>query len=224
MMIRPAFVIGNGESRLKIDLTELKPIGLTVGCNALYRDFSCDILSCCDQRMVTEAKKHYSNPIYTRPEWATNTGCTAYPPLPYKGEKREDDPWHWNSGPHAINVACQSSRAGWLGQRSNLIFLIGFDMTQRDQKTVNNVYKGTQNYSDENAKPVDARYWHHQLHKLFQTYQKCCFVWVGPAKFDTPDIWNTNDNFYREPIKNFQNFIDHCEEKLENLDIFLKTI
>ena len=82
MNIRPAFVIGNGESRLRFDLTDLKPIGLTVGCNALYRDFNCDILSCCDQRMVLEAKQSYKNPIYRRSNWSEATKTIAYPPLP----------------------------------------------------------------------------------------------------------------------------------------------
>jgi len=221
MNIRPAFVIGNGESRLKLDLTELKPIGLTVGCNALYRDFNPDFLSCCDQRMVQEAKKTYQGPIYTRPEWNQSTNCLPYPQLPYKGDKREDNPWHWNSGPHAINIACKSSRAGWMGQRANLIFLIGFDLTEPEQKIVNNVYKGTENYDA--SRPVDPRYWHHQLAKLYESYPKCSFVWIVPNSITTPTSW-THENFFREPIKNFQNFVDNCEDKIESLDIFFKNI
>ena len=223
MNIRPAFVIGNGESRLKLDLNELKPIGLTVGCNALYRDFNCDILSCCDQRMVQEAKEVYKNPIYTRSNWSQSTNCVAYPDLPYRGEKREDDPWHWNSGPHAINIACKSSRAGWMGQRANLIFLIGFDLTTDKQTKVNNVYKDTENYSSSDSKPVDPKYWHYQIAKMFESYPKCSFVWVTPNSIKTPDMW-THENFFREPLVNFQNFIDHCEEKKGTLDIFFKTI
>ncbi len=223
MNVRPAFVIGNGESRLSIDLVPLKQIGLTVGCNALFRDFNADILSCCDQRMVSEATEVYKNPIYTRPEWNTKTNCTAYPELPYKGSKREDDPWHWNSGPHAINIACKSSKAGWMGQRSNLIFLLGFDLLPKGSETVNNVYKGTQNYSERDAKPVDPKYWYYQLAKLFECNPKCSFVWVVPNSYKTPDAW-THDNLFRESIKNFQNFIDHCEDKSESLDIFFKTI
>lgn len=221
MNIRPAFVIGNGESRLKLDLSELKPIGLTIGCNALYRDYSPDFLSCCDQRMVQEAKNVYKGPIYTRLEWNQSTNCLPYPQLPYKGDKREDDPWHWNSGPHAINIACKSSRAGWMGQRSNLIFLIGFDLTEPDQKTINNVYKDTDNYDAK--RPVDPRYWHYQIAKLFESYPKCSFVWVVPNSITTPASW-THENFFREPIKNFQNFVDHCEDKIESLDIFFKNI
>ena len=223
MNIRPAFVIGNGESRLKLDLTELKPIGLTIGCNALYRDFNCDILSCCDQRMVQEAKKVFKNPIYTRSNWSQSNNCIAYPDLPYKGDKREDDPWHWNSGPHAINIACKSSRAGWMGRRSNLIFLIGFDLTNENQNRVNNVYKDTENYSDSDSKPVDPRYWHYQIAKLFECYPKCSFVWVVPNSIKTPATW-THENFFRETIHNFQNFIDHCEDKSSDLNIFLNNI
>ena len=221
MNVRPAFVIGNGESRLAIDLDPLKKIGLTIGCNALYRDFNADILSCCDQRMVVEAQSRFKNPIYTRPEWNQKTNCTAYPDLPYKGNNREDDPWHWNSGPHAINIATKSSRAGWMGQRSNLIFLLGFDLQTSDK--VNNVYKGTKNYGEIDSKPVDPKYWHYQLAKLFEHNPKCSFVWVVPNHFKTPDTW-THENFFREPIKNFANFVDHCEDKSESLDIFFKTI
>ena len=224
MNVRPAFVIGNGERRSAIDLPELKPIGLTVGCNALYRDFKPDILSCCDQRMVAEARKSFANPIYTRPNWSNNHSCTAYPELPYKGTLREDDPWHWNSGPHAINIACTSSRAGWMGQRANLIFLLGFDLTEPGQQKVNNIYKGTQNYDAEDHKPVDPKYWHYQLAKLYESYPKCSFVWIVPRHMTTPPTWKQHKNFFRETITNFQNFIDHCEERIESLDIFFKTI
>lgn len=223
MNVRPAFVIGNGESRLRFDLTELKSIGLTIGCNALYRDFACDILSCCDQRMVQEAKQVYKNPIYTRSNWSQSTGCTPYPDLPYKGDKREDDPWHWNSGPHAINIACKSSRAGWMGQRANLIFLIGFDLTQPEQSSVNNVYKGTKNYADTDSKPVDPRYWHYQIAKMFESYPKCSFVWVVPNTVKTPEGW-THQNFFRESCVNFQHFVDHCEDKSGHINIFLQNI
>ena len=34
---KTAFIIGNGASRAKFDLTTLSPHGTTYGCNALYR-------------------------------------------------------------------------------------------------------------------------------------------------------------------------------------------
>lgn len=222
MNVNPCFVIGNGESRLKLDLSPLKKIGLTIGCNALHRDFQPDILSCCDQRMVVEAKDTFKNPIYTRPNWAQQLSVMTYPDLPYKGDKREDDPWHWNSGPHAINIACKSSRAGWVGQRSNLIFLLGFDLNPNDK--MNNVYKDTKNYKSSTDRPVDDSYWNYQLNRLFQCYPKCSFVWVVPGSYKTPKIWLDNPNFFRETIVNFENFIDHCEDKISTLGIFFKNI
>ena len=46
------FVIGNGESRKKIDLAELNKYGKIYGCNALYRDYTPDALICIDDRMM----------------------------------------------------------------------------------------------------------------------------------------------------------------------------
>ena len=42
------FVLGNGESRLSVDLEKLKKYGKIYGCNALYRDFTPDVLVCVD--------------------------------------------------------------------------------------------------------------------------------------------------------------------------------
>ena len=39
-----AFVIGNGKSREGMDLNDLKKHGMTYGCNALYREFTPDVL------------------------------------------------------------------------------------------------------------------------------------------------------------------------------------
>ena len=47
------WAIGNGESRVGIDINNLK--GFKVGCNAIVRDYTVDCLVCVDRRMVTEA-------------------------------------------------------------------------------------------------------------------------------------------------------------------------
>ena len=46
-----AFVIGNGQSRLQIDLNNLRSKGTIYGCNALYRDFIPDVLVATDCKM-----------------------------------------------------------------------------------------------------------------------------------------------------------------------------
>ena len=48
------FVLGNGESRLGIDLIGLKLQGKMYGCNALYRNFAPDVLICVDGGMQHE--------------------------------------------------------------------------------------------------------------------------------------------------------------------------
>ena len=49
---KTVFIIGNGESRQRIDLAELNQYGRTYGCNALYRDYTPDALIAVDHRMA----------------------------------------------------------------------------------------------------------------------------------------------------------------------------
>ena len=48
------FLIGNGESRIDFDLTQLRKYGKIYGCNALYRDFTPDVLVAVDQGISHE--------------------------------------------------------------------------------------------------------------------------------------------------------------------------
>ena len=65
-----AFVLGNGVSRLSVDLNQLKPHGRIYGCNALYREFVPDVLISTDKAIAHTiqnsgyAEKHL---MYTRP-------------------------------------------------------------------------------------------------------------------------------------------------------------
>jgi hypothetical protein len=52
-MIR-VFCVGNGESRIGFDLNKLKPFGKIYGCNALYREFSPDVLTAVDHGIMHE--------------------------------------------------------------------------------------------------------------------------------------------------------------------------
>ena len=48
------FIIGNGESRLGLDLDSLREKGKIYGCNALYRDFVPDVLVAIDEAVMFE--------------------------------------------------------------------------------------------------------------------------------------------------------------------------
>ena len=53
-MATKVFCIGNGESRKSFDLQKLKSLGKIYGCNALYRDFTPDVLVAVDNGIMHE--------------------------------------------------------------------------------------------------------------------------------------------------------------------------
>ena len=53
-MTNRVFCIGNGESRSSIDLNKLRPYGKIYGCNALYRNFTPDVLVAVDSGIIHE--------------------------------------------------------------------------------------------------------------------------------------------------------------------------
>jgi len=50
----PVFLIGNGTSRKDFDLERLRGIGTIIGCNALYREFTPDLLIAIDAKLLRE--------------------------------------------------------------------------------------------------------------------------------------------------------------------------
>jgi len=61
------FLIGNGESRLGFDLNKLKPYGKVYGCNAIYRDFTPDVLVAVDHGIMHEI--YHSGYAYKNETW-----------------------------------------------------------------------------------------------------------------------------------------------------------
>jgi len=178
------FVVGNGESRLVFDLSTF-PKDNIIGCNALHRDITVPHLVCCDRKMVDEAIKNPNNRdtiIYTRPEWLSfyskQPNVKSVPELPYKGTQRQDELWHWGSGPLAILLACT------LGHDE--ITIMGFDLWSADYR-VNNVYKNTENYAGTESAAVDPSYWIYQIAKIFELYPNKKFIIVSER---IPPLWN----------------------------------
>lgn len=176
-------VIGNGESRNNFDLSNLE--GIKIGCNAAYRDIKLDFLVAVDRRMVDEALQNgFKNPIYTRRDWMNSfpfaSNIELLPSLPYVGNTRPDDPWHWGSGPHACNLAAT--------MKPTEIHLWGFDLWGLEDK-VNNVYKGTRNYDPIDKRPVDPRYWIYQMAKCFEYYSDIKWIQHQPEGWKVPESW-----------------------------------
>lgn len=189
-----AVVIGNGESRRDIDLESYRKTHILIGCNALHRDIIVDHLVCCDRRMMAEAT---SNPqtkntlIYARPSWfhffrkiQKNKNVRTMPELPYQGELKRDDPDHWGSGGFAVLLAAS------LGV--NEIEMLGFDLYPID-KSVNNIYKGTENYARVNSQAVDPAYWIYQIGQVFRFYPDTKFIIRNRSSWIIPQEWQKNN-------------------------------
>ena len=128
-----AFVIGNGTSRLPIDLEQLKSKGNVYACNAVYRNFRPDYLIADDVKMVLEINKagfQHSNQVWTNP----NRSFQRIKNLNYFNPSKG-----WSSGPTALWLATQH-------QYKN-IYILGFDFKgSKDGQLLNNVYADTSNY------------------------------------------------------------------------------
>jgi hypothetical protein len=132
-----AFVIGNGISRNDIDLNMLK--GTTYGCNALYRDFTPDVLVALDNSISRKIEKTgyaLKNKFYTRR------------PTPDSGALSVGSDMKKSSGGTALHLATISGK-------HDIIYLLGFDFGSADGES-NNCYAGTQNYLGLHNKPKHA--------------------------------------------------------------------
>lgn len=188
-----AVVIGNGESRRSINLESYRPDTL-IGCNAVHRDLNVDHLICCDRRMAAEATENPQTKntlIYVRPSWfhyfrkiQKNKNIRPVPNLPYVGELKRDDPDHWGSGGYAVLLAAT------LGFEE--IELVGFDLYPITD-SVNNIYKGTENYARVEAQAVDPSYWIYQISKIFGCFPRSTFIIRNRDTWEMPKEWQKSN-------------------------------
>ena len=193
-------VIGNGESRKSIDISTLNLP--TVGCNAIFRDMTVDHLVCVDRRMIREALEHNNTNqsiLYTRPDWCAEFGVFPVPELPYKGDLRQDDPWHWGTGQYALLVAVKYCVM-------DHIHVIGFDMKSKDG-LVNNYYKDSKSYDESKKSAVDPSYWLYQNRKIFEYYPKQNFNFYVDEYFKVPEGWDQISNLRILPISDIHKHI-----------------
>lgn len=181
------WVVGNGQSRQHFDLNTIQ--SYTIGCNALHRDYHPNEIVAVDRRMVSEILEgSYTGPIYTRPDWYEsfqNTRVKPLPDPPFTGTKKADIPFHWNSGPYAILLACLKNPTE--------INLIGFDLWG-DQNKVNNLYKNTLNYDQSGARPVDPSHWIYQMERIANHFSNINFIQHQLPNWQIPDEWGAIEN------------------------------
>ena len=157
-----AFVLGNGVSRKNISLSTLKQVGKIYGCNALYREFTPDVLVATDRPIATAIQESgYSakNLFYTR---RPLDGLGAHKvPQAYFG---------YSSGPIAVSIAAQDGHL--------TIYMLGFDMGPDKNQQLNNIYAGTEFYKSKNAQPTFVGNWVKQIIHVAQDFPNTNFVRV----------------------------------------------
>ena len=184
-----SLVIGNGESRANINLSQFVDKFNTIGCNAVHRDVAVNHLICCDRRMVEESLNSINTintKIYVRKDYIDyysklDNRIHLLPEIPYTSKNKIDNPINWGSGPYALLVSANLS--------PNKIIMLGFDLYAKDNM-FNNIYKGTNHYQTKKSKPVDYSYWEYQIAKVFTSYSNKKFIVLNKEDWKMPTLWN----------------------------------
>lgn len=192
-----AIVLGNGPSRLKIDLNLIKNHkgGLlardrlqSYGCNGLYRDFAPDFLvavgdSICDE--IAKSAYHMGNVVFANgPQILKHPGRFHIIP---------QDP-AWNAGALATYLACFDGH--------KKVYLLGFD-GQDTPGHNNNIYAGTAGYMDKKSTVTDA-FWTQAMLSVFQCYDDVEFIRVAfSAKAPMPEEWKYCTNVRQVDFQTF---------------------
>ncbi len=167
-----AFILGNGRSRLVLDLNKLMEIGTVYGCNGLYRDFIPHCLVATDRPIAEEiqnsgyAQKHR---FHTRKPIESLGG--KFLVKEYKG---------FSSGPNAAALALVDGHSD--------IYLIGMDLGTTNGM-FNNIYAGTQFYKKELDPPTFPGNWINQVVTLTKDFESRQFWRVeGPESAFVPQF------------------------------------
>ena len=205
------FVIGNGESRRGFDLNILKQHGITIGCNALYRDFAPEILVAVDRPIISEiCASGYadSNRVYVRHRWydefKQHTGINQLPAFYTISNKEQQGHPHtgWSSGPSAMGLATNFYDDNDLPCR---IFIIGFDLTGLGDK-INNIYKGTQHYLPADKAATFYGNWARQMEIVVSNRPNIQFIRMGINQV-VPDIWSHLQNLEHDELTNLEKYL-----------------
>lgn len=186
------FVLGNGTSRIGLDLNTLRLNGKIYGCNALYRDFDPDYLVAVDPKMIYEIQEsHYQK---KHSVWTNLVKSHQY----NEGFNYFNPPLKWSSGPCALHLATTHS--------PNCIYILGFDFVGVNNK-FNNVYADTFNYKSSSEIPTYWGNWELQTETVIKNNPQIRYTRVS-LDTDYQPPWNY-DNFtninYSEFNSIFQN-------------------
>lgn len=168
-----AFVLGNGISRLALDLNQLKQHGKIYGCNALCREFAPDVLVSTD-RGISQAIQNSG--------YAQNHTMYTRKPLPGLGARSVPQSYFgFSSGPIAAALAALDQHLA--------IYLIGFDMGPTASNRFNNVYADTEFYKKSSSLPTFTGNWVRQIVTVCRDFPETSFYRVmGDTSAQVPEF------------------------------------
>ena len=191
-----AFVLGNGLSRLAVDLHKLKTRGKIYGCNALYREFAPDVLVSTDKGIASTIQNSgyaHDHLMYTRR------------PLPGLGARTVPQSYFgFSSGPIAIGLAALDNHLA--------IYLIGFDMGPSPTNKFNNVYADTEFYRKSISLPTFTGNWTQQIITITKDFPLTSFHRVmGDTTAAIPEF-NSIKNLTNMPMLDFVDRINNTKD------------
>jgi len=191
-----AFVLGNGISRLSVDLSVLQQRGKIYGCNALYREFTPDVLISTDKG-IAHAIQHTGyareHVMYTRK------------PLPGLAARAVPQSYFgFSSGPIAVGLAAMEKHLA--------VYLIGFDMGPTTTNRFNNVYADTEFYKKSSSNPTFTGNWVRQIVTVTRDFPNTSFHRVmGDTTADIAELAGIK-NMRHMPMADFLNRINNIKD------------
>lgn len=191
-----SFVLGNGQSRLAVNLHAVQQRGAVYGCNALYRDFRADVLVSTDRPISERIQQEgYANQnrMYTRK------------PMPGSGALRVPQQYYgYSSGPIAVGQAALDGAMA--------IYMIGFDLGALPQERFNNVYADTEFYKKSSARPTYTGNWVRQIRTICSHFPQRQFVRVMGATTTEIREFEPVKNLRSMPITEFLDRINNTKD------------
>ena len=172
-----AFILGNGNSRLSVDLDALTPLGTTYGCNWIFKEYTPNVLIATDRAIAD----HIQETGYAQ----KNRFHTRKPVVDLGGKGLSNDYKGFSSGPNAAAMACIDGHTN--------IYLLGMDLGTTNGM-FNNIYADWQFYKKKLDPPTFAGNWINQIVKLTEDYPNRQFYRVEGIESAFVKQFNKIDN------------------------------
>jgi len=91
----------------------------------------------------------------------------------------------WSTGCVALDLACNVG--------ATEVYMLGFDLSSYDE-SLNNIYKGTDNYLSNDAKGFDTSRWLSRMQFVFEKHSNTQFYWVSTPLSKVFDLGLENKN------------------------------